>query len=119
MNRLWILGAPDPEMQAIETLLRECGERVAYALDERGERVHAGNAYADGCTWYSPEQPDPTAPGAVAGEDYTLYCVECAPTARDRVRIDHHRPGDPGYGRPPSEFMPASSLGQVDRKSVV
>src|SRR5690606_38968626 len=80
---------------------------------ERGERVHAGNAYADRCTWYSPEQPDPTAPGDVAGEDYTLYCVECAPTARDRVQIDHHRPGDPGYGRPPAEFLPASSLGQV------
>lgn len=47
-DRLWILGAPKPEMQAIETLLTECGERVAYALDERGERVHAGNAYRRG-----------------------------------------------------------------------
>ena len=29
------------------------------------------------------------------------------------LRCDHHRPGDPGYGRPPAEFMGASSLGQV------
>src|SRR5690606_25622302 len=29
------------------------------------------------------------------------------------VVIDHHRPGDPGYGRPPEEFLAASSIGQV------
>src|SRR5690606_35947049 len=29
------------------------------------------------------------------------------------IRIDHHRPGDPGYGRSPEEFLPASSIGQV------
>src|SRR5690606_13837645 len=27
--------------------------------------------------------------------------------------VDHHRPGDPGFGRPPEEFLAASSLGQV------
>jgi hypothetical protein len=26
---------------------------------------------------------------------------------------DHHRPGDPGFGRPPADFLPASSVGQV------
>src|SRR5690606_1931199 len=29
------------------------------------------------------------------------------------VKIDHHRPGDPGYGQPPSKFLEASSIGQV------
>jgi hypothetical protein len=29
------------------------------------------------------------------------------------VIIDHHNPGDPGYGRSPAEFLPASSIGQV------
>jgi hypothetical protein len=28
-------------------------------------------------------------------------------------RIDHHRAGDRGYGRPPAEFASASSIGQV------
>src|SRR5690606_18284778 len=28
-------------------------------------------------------------------------------------RIDHHRPGDPGYGKPPIKFFSASSIGQV------
>src|SRR5690606_10966259 len=39
-SRLWILGAPDPEMEAIENLLRECGEHVVYATDP----VHVGDA---------------------------------------------------------------------------
>src|SRR5690606_40611474 len=29
------------------------------------------------------------------------------------IRIDHHCPGDPGYGLPPSKFFAASSIGQV------
>src|SRR5690606_3150380 len=71
-----------------------------YALDAEGERVHPGNAYR--C-------PIPVAP-----EGATVYAVECIDTLPEGwVRIDHHRPGDPGYGRPPSEFLSASSLGQV------
>lgn len=100
-RRIWVLGAPDPEMAAIEQLLRECGERVAYALDERGERVTPATAYR--C-------PVPDVP-----EGAVVYAVECVDVLPDGwwVRIDHHRPGDPGYGRPPSEFLAASSLGQV------
>src|SRR5690606_7352832 len=43
------------------------------------------------------------------------YAVECIDVLPDNwwVRIDHHRPGDPGYGRPPAEFLAASSIGQV------
>src|SRR5690606_21074976 len=99
-DRIWILGAPDPEMAAIESLLRDCGERVVYALSDRGERVTPSTAYR--C-------PLPEVP---AGS--TVYAVECSDTLPDGwVRIDHHRPGEPGYGRPPAEFMAASSLGQV------
>lgn len=99
-HRLWVLGAPDPEMEAIEGLLRQCGEEIIYATDEGGRRVHPGNAYR--C-------PVPEVP-----EGSTVYAVECIDTLPDGwVRIDHHRPGDPGYGRPPVEFMPASSIGQV------
>ncbi len=29
------------------------------------------------------------------------------------IRIDHHRPGDPGYNLPPSNYWQASSLGQL------
>lgn len=41
-ERIWILGASDPEMEAIEALLRECGEQIAYAVDARWERVRLG-----------------------------------------------------------------------------
>jgi len=110
MSRLWILGAPDPEMAAIETLLQECGETVAYATID-GARVHAGNAYRAEC------------PGELQGgmgeRLSAVYRVECMwdPSWESLACpvhvIDHHRPGDPGYGRPPAEFLAASSLGQV------
>ena len=111
-DRIWILGASDPEMEAIESLLRECGEHVAYAVDARGERVRGGEAYR--------------AHVALSEVPSAIYLVECHVDVdaaiddiggTDRVidvrRIDHHRPGDPGYGRPPQEFMAASSIGQV------
>ena len=100
--RIWVLGAPDPEMQLIEDLLAEAGESVAHALDA-GQRVHPGTAYR--ATALSQPVPDGT----------TVYAVECGGPAipAGAVVIDHHRPGDPGYGRPPEEFLPASSLGQV------
>jgi len=111
-DRIWVLGAPDPEMEVIESLLRECGEHVAYAVNERGERVRGGEAYR--------------AHVALSKAPSAIYLVECHVDVdaaiddiggTDRVidvrRIDHHRPGDPGYGRPPEKFLPASSIGQV------
>ena len=111
-SRLWILGSPDPEMVAIESLLRECGETVAYAVDGRGERARGADAYRAHCE-------------AARGYTGTVYTVECAVDVLDAdvsgsvdcdcavIRIDHHSPGDPGYGRPPAKFLAASSLGQV------
>src|SRR5690606_1144896 len=99
-NRIWVLGASDPEMELIEFILRKCGEEIIYAADESGLRVHPGNAYR--C-------PVPEVP-----EGATVYAVECIGELPEGwVRIDHHRPGDPGYGCPPSTFFPASSIGQV------
>lgn len=103
-SRIWILGASDPEMAAIEELLGKCGETVAYAT-VGGTRAHAGNAYMA-----EPQYPYDRIDG-------DLYLVECAFAidcdARTVHTIDHHRPGDPGFGAPPEEFLRASSLGQV------
>lgn len=107
-TRVWILGASDPEMAAIEALLRDCGEEVVYAVGPDGQRVHPGNAYR--------------AIGYRIGDTLDLhtrwegavYLVECGgDLPPDAEVIDHHRPGDPGYGRPPERFLEASSLGQV------
>jgi hypothetical protein len=102
--RIWVLGAADHEMAAIETLLRSCGETVVYATVD-GVRCHAGNAYRAECTWHDP------APNDDPWEK--IYTVECCPTTRVTHRIDHHRPGDTGWGIQPERFLAGSSLGQV------
>jgi hypothetical protein len=112
MKRIWILGAPDPEMELIEHILRRAEEDVAYATIA-GARVRADDAYlADGARRrpWDADVPVSSSP---------MILVECAFTSPPRgdegeiVVIDHHRPGDPGYGRPPAEYLSASSIGQV------
>lgn len=108
--RVWILGAADPEMEAIHDLLTAAGESVVYAVGDDGQRVHPGNAYkGEGVNSdVSPEW----------GRVYLVECDgihlrdACGPGREFRV-IDHHREGDAGYGRPPEEFLAASSIGQV------
>lgn len=120
MGRIWILGAPDPEMSSIEELLLAAGEHVLHAMEEatlRRSRVAPATAYRGASVTF----------GMRTRLDITdVYLVECGVDVdaalddvggTDRVvsvhRIDHHRPGDSGYGRPPSEYWTASSIGQV------
>lgn len=106
---LFVLGAADPEMQYIEALLVYLGRQIAYAVGSSGERVFPGNAYkAIGYRF----------PGSVdlyETWDGPVVFVECEiPDYRGYANwVDHHRDGDPGYGRPPAEFFGASSLGQI------
>lgn len=101
-NFFFILGASDPEMAAIEAAARTAGATVAYATAD-GKRVHPANAYkADGIG------------GAGVPEGATVVVVECrVEGVPPDVLVDHHQPGDPGYGRPAAEFWPASSIGQA------
>jgi hypothetical protein len=111
-STLFILGAPDPEMAAIEKLLTEAGVPYAYA-SIGGTRVHPGNAYRTH-GYMSDEIPYLA---RVTSTVYTVECkgdlIDCGFDTAEIRRIDHHRPGDPGYGRPPAEFLAASSVGQV------
>jgi hypothetical protein len=117
-NRIWVLGAADPEMTAIEALLRSLGERVEYATvyrDGASRRVRPAEAYAADCGIGD----------GIAGLSATAITVECRPAvlygsdvagidwASSVDTIDHHNPGDPGYGRAPADFWTACSLGQV------
>ncbi len=105
MKRIWYLGASDPEMEAIEKLLRECGEQVVYARDASGLRVKPHNAaHAVGPRLEHKPHTDPP----------LVLLVECRVEGVDQYAlVDHHSLGDPGYGRPPQEFIAAASIGQV------
>lgn len=104
---VFVLGAPDPEMSLAEELLTWCEHTVVYATGPSGERVTPREAYSDDCH------------AAVPVSASAVYLVECAPALSDAdgprqvVSLDHHRPGDHGYGKSPREAVAASSLGQL------
>ncbi|MBN8714679.1 MAG: hypothetical protein J0H50_12040 [Xanthomonadales bacterium] len=101
---LFVLGAADPEMHAIEELLAGLNAPFVFAT-VGAKRVYPGNAYRAA-------MPAVAMAALHGGED--VYLVECIGDApRAARRIDHHRPGDPGYGRPPAGFWAASSIGQT------
>ncbi len=110
---LWILGASDPKMAAIEDLLTESGQGYLYAAVD-GVRCPSGNAYRADSTLATDGRVYRPIPGGV--NPHSIVYVECEipglPRAPEQV-IDHHRPGDPGFGAPPAEFMRAASIGQV------
>lgn len=147
MSNLFLLGAADPEMEAIEAILTSCGKPFCYAT-VGGVRCHPGNAYkaddiSGGHAWgavthliecgpaagtcqhcgdirdMSPEGiawnlgvADAGSPGGQSscGDCHEWDGAVIRPTV---VKIDHHNPGDPGYGKPVAEYWLASSLGQV------
>ena len=88
------LGAPDPEMELIEELLRRCGINIVHAKNSKGARVRAEEAY-----------------NASFSEIEIDIFVECGPAHNERA--DHHQPGDFGFLLGPNDFMAASSVGQV------
>ena len=93
-----VLGARDPEMDAIGRLALACHRNVLWA--QKGGRPVAYDQM------YTADWPTP-APGQL--------WVECSPpTGKTGLAfVDHHNPGDPGFEKPPEEFWEASSLGQV------
>lgn len=95
---VFVLGAPDAEMGAIEEVLTSTGQRFIHAT-VGGRRCHAANAY----------EADNT------GLDrFDVVFIECRVTGiTPAIIIDHHKPGDFGYAKAPEDFMNASSLGQL------
>lgn len=109
-----ILGADDGEMLAIERLAKLSKVELFYAADASGRRVVPAAAYEAVAlldergalfTERTHDIPDIVSNSIV---------VECDfPGCSPRGRCDHHRPGDRGFGKPPSEYWDASSVGQV------
>lgn len=100
----FVLGAPDHEMQEIRRICQAEGFAHAFATCN-GSMVRSEEAYyATGVRGVIP-------PGS------RIVFVECQVLGLrcDEV-IDHHNPGDPGYGKSPEEFLEGSSLGQFLRR---
>jgi len=117
MRRLWILGASDPEMVEIEVLIAGYGDECVKAA-YRGRRVTSLYAYrADGvapASWYSRCHGSPYNQCNYYDRCMLVECeVEPLPDHEVLLVVDHHRPGDPGYGVGPERYWEASSLGQV------
>ena len=121
LRRKWILGAADPEMGAIAALLHECGEDVLLATRGGRRRVRPGETADGAVRAYGEDRPLSAEEWARLGASIFAGEAKIDPTSaladhagrHGVVVIDHHAPGDPGYGRPPAEFLAASSIGQV------
>jgi hypothetical protein len=107
----FVLGAQDPEMREIERVLDDAVSARLHAARGR-RRCTPQTAYeANGVVDVGPDNvPRP----AVLLPKAPAVFVECTVQGTEPVlRVDHHHPGDPGYGVPPHEFLRGSSLGQV------
>lgn len=114
MKKQFLLGADDPEMQAMARVLTARCACFSYASVD-GIRATPGNSYRVD-TVNIPEK-------------YQLIVIECGFSTMPEatIVIDHHRPGDPGFALGPDRFWEASSIGQLhsllglepDRASIV
>ncbi len=114
-NSFFILGANDLEMKAIEGLLSEKNLPFGYAAapgrDGNVVRCHPGNA-GKFTEIVSPDGEK------ISVENFDqVVLVECNPAegvqTPEVIVVDHHKPGDPGFGKSPAEFEAGSSLGQI------
>jgi len=98
---VYILGAKDSEMDAIESVLKAEGLPYGYALNGKGQRVFPAEAYK-----FSSQSK-----GTINDAEEFFY-IECAPVGF-KADADHHNKGDRGFGLPAHQAVAASSLGQV------
>ena len=106
--RVIIFGAPDIEEQRSRKIAAAHGLILATAT-AAGIKVNPMTAYrADGYTIDSGESVE-------ANSNCIIF--ECSPSAAAGLvmvaQCDHHNPGNPGFGLPPSQYLEASSLGQL------
>ncbi|MCM5681208.1 hypothetical protein M8A51_16900 [Schlegelella sp. S2-27] len=109
----FILGAQDPEMREIERVVESAGFARAHAA-RGGRRCNPQTAYAADEVVLVGRDAVPRAV-LLPPKTPTVF-VECRLRGFDPVTtVDHHHPGDPGWGVPPERFLDGSSLGQVLR----
>jgi hypothetical protein len=107
----FVLGAQDPEMREIAKVLKKENRAFLHAAKDRLP-VSARTAYdANAVVKLSRSG---RGMGALLLPQAPAVFVEC--TLRGHapmLRVDHHNPGDPGYAKPPEEYLQGSSIGQT------
>lgn len=107
---VFVLGAPDPESMFLFRTLTACGFIVEWATCG-GVPVSPRTAYEADVVEIQNRYYNPV-----------FVWVECLPRECSRAKlegchgdklIDHHNPGDKGYGRSEAEAFEASSVGQL------
>lgn len=123
----FVLGAADPEMNFIEQSIRSLFPAaeiyVAGNVDEYGafKRCHPGNAYkashvkcelSDSIVELQPATPDSL--GTIRGlQPVFIECNVPVVGWNGNYSVDHHNPGDKGYGGSPEHYWESSSVGQI------
>jgi hypothetical protein len=97
---IFVLGAQDPEMDMIE-------ERIIVPLALNSEYATINSTRVDPSNAYQVENK------IDESSDKKIVLIECGGEHLSGIKIDHHRPGDPGYGVKAEDFFNASSLGQM------
>ena len=102
----FVIGGHDSEMVQIESILIDNGYTIVRA-EKDGKRVRRHEAY-------DADYPKPR---------YDQVWIECSHHDYSKKEmkslgieiLDHHHPGDSGYGKSPLEYFEASSIGQLHK----
>jgi len=99
LNKIFLLGAKDPEMDMIESILIEHQLNYTYA-EADNRRCHPGNSYR--------------AENILDDYDKVIYIESgTIKNYENTVSLDHHHEGDFGYDKKYHLFLEASSIGQL------
>lgn len=114
-SRIWILGAADPEMEKIKEILDEFDEDIGFAAvyDDKIKKTRRTLPHE---AYKATAVIDEDGNDVLVSKNTKIYFVECRVKDlldREYEIVDHHNPGDVGYGKPSEEFLGASSIGQV------
>lgn len=111
---VFVLGAPDMEMSAIEDMLLKYKVPYLYAF-YKGQRVNASTAYIS--NYIGAPNGGPNDYHHARGTKTVYVFVECAFVVKGKKwlghRIDHHQDGDFGYAMGPDKYWEGSSIGQA------
>lgn len=107
----FVLGAQDPEMREIAKVLRKENRAFVHAAKDRLP-VSSRSAY-DADSVVRMTRSGRSSAALLLPQAPAVF-VECTLQGHTpTLRVDHHNPGDPGYARPPEQYLEGASIGQT------